>query len=147
MINPYDDSFFMREALEEAQQAFEKKEVPIGAVLVANNQIISRAHNQSEMLCDPTAHAEMIAITSACNSLGAKFLEECTLYVTLEPCPMCAGALRWSRVGKIVYGASDEKGGFLNFSPDVLHKKTKLISGIEEHKCQDLMQTFFKEKR
>jgi tRNA(adenine34) deaminase len=147
MINPFSDEFFMKEALKEAQKALDADEVPVGAVLVANNRIISRAHNQVEALNDPTAHAEMIAITAGCNSIGNKFLEDCVLYVSLEPCPMCAGALNWSRVGKVVYAAKDPKGGCSIFSPSILHPKTKFLQGDLNEESLTLLQTFFNSKR
>lgn len=138
---------FMKEALKEAKIAYEKGEVPIGAVIVANNSIIAKAHNQVETLSDPTAHAEMIAITSATNYLGAKYLEECTLYVTLEPCPMCASALHWAKVGKIVYAAEDEKNGFMRFGTKLLHPKTKIDFGLFSSESISILQDFFREKR
>ena len=137
----------MRQALQEANKAFELDEVPVGAVVVANNQIIARAHNLTERLHDVTAHAEMQAITAAANFLGGKYLNDCTLYVTLEPCVMCAGALGWSQIGKIVYGATDEKRGFQRFAPRSLHPKTKVKGGVLETECAELMQEFFKQKR
>ena len=138
---------FMKEALKEALKAFEEGEVPIGAVIVANNTIIAKAHNQVETLSDPTAHAEMIAITSATNYLGAKYLEECTLYVTLEPCPMCASALNWSKIGKIVYAAEDEKNGFMQSGTKMLHPKTKIDFGLLSSDSISILQDFFREKR
>ena len=143
----FSDEHFMKEALKEAQKAFEKDEVPIGAVIVCNNMIIARAHNLSEQLIDPTAHAEMQAFTSATNYLGAKFLEDCTLYVTVEPCVMCAGASYWSRIGKIVYGARDEKKGYSNIGNKIIHPKTEVVSGILEQKCASMMTNYFKQKR
>ena len=125
-----DDIYFMRQALAEAQKAFDKDEVPIGAVVVANNRIIARAHNLVETLNDVTAHAEMQAITAAANVLGGKYLTDCTLFVTIEPCPMCAGALGWSQLTRIVYGAADEKRGFSKFAANVLHPKTAVSSGV-----------------
>lgn len=138
---------FMKEALKEAQKAFEADEVPVGAVIVCNNQIIARAHNLTERLNDVTAHAEMQAITAAANYLGGKYLNECTLYVTLEPCVMCAGALYWAQLKKIVYGARDEKRGYSSKGNEILHPKTELISGILNEECTVLMQTFFRNKR
>ena len=146
MINPFDDIYFMRQALKEAQIAFDKKEVPIGAVIVMNNQIIARAHNLTEMLNDVTAHAEMQAFTAAADFLGGKYLKECTLYVTLEPCQMCAGASYWTQIGKIVYGASEPQRGFVNLKT-TLHPKTKVVSGILENECSQLMKRFFIEQR
>ncbi len=142
-----DDTYFMRQALSEAQKAFEKNEVPIGAVVVTNNRIIARAHNLVETLNDVTAHAEMLAITAAANVLGGKYLTDCTLFVTIEPCPMCAGALGWSQLTRIVYGAADEKRGFSKFSVDVLHPKTIVSSGILAEECAAIMKKFFEKKR
>lgn len=142
-----DDEYFMREALKEAKKAFEQGEVPIGAVIVCNQQIIAKAHNLTETLNDVTAHAEMQAITAAANAIGGKYLKDCTIYVTLEPCPMCAGALYWSQIGKIVFGASDKKGGFKQISEDLIHKKTEIIYGILENECIQLMKDFFSKKR
>ena len=137
----------MRQALLEAEKAFERDEVPVGAVVVCQGRIIARGHNLTETLTDVTAHAEMQAITAAANFLGGKYLNECTLYVTVEPCVMCAGAIAWSQLGKLVYGAIDEKRGFTRFAPHSLHPKTKIISGILEDECKKLMQEFFKKKR
>lgn len=142
----FTDDYFMRKALNEAQEAFKKGEVPVGAVVVVNNQIIARTHNLTELLHDVTAHAEMQAITSAANFLGGKYLKDCTLYVTLEPCQMCAGALYWSQITKIVYGAKDERRGFTNLGTQ-LHPKTQVISGVLETECSELMQLFFQNKR
>ena len=136
----------MKEALKEAIKAFDADEVPVGAVVVCNNRIIARAHNLTERLNDVTAHAEMQAITAASNFLGAKYLKDCTLFVTLEPCNMCAGALFWSQVGKVVYGASDDKRGFVA-NGGKLHPKTKVLSGVMEDDCADLMISFFRKKR
>ena len=138
---------FMRQALDEARQAFRRDEVPVGAVIVCNNRIIARGHNLTETLNDVTAHAEMQAITAAANFLGGKYLTDCTLYVTVEPCVMCAGALGWSQITKIVYGASDEKRGFTRFAPDALHPKTEVVAGVLEEECSALMKEFFKKKR
>lgn len=146
-LTVFSDEHFMKEALKEARKAFDADEVPVGAVIVCNNQIIARAHNLTERLNDVTAHAEMQAFTSAANYLGAKFLEECTLYVTIEPCVMCAGASYWSRVRKIVYGAKDEKKGYSNLKDKILHPKSEIISGILEKECGDLMSNYFKLKR
>lgn len=143
----FTDDYFMRQAVREAQNAFDQDEVPVGAVLVSQNQIIARAHNSVELLNDVTAHAEMIAITSAMQALGSKYLPECTLYVTLEPCPMCAGALKWSQIGRIVYGADDDKGGFMRFGKEMLHRSTQLEFGIMHEECSSLLKTFFAEKR
>lgn len=146
-ISLYTDEYFMKEALKQAQQAFEEDEVPIGAIIVCNERIIARAHNLTERLNDVTAHAEMQAFTSAANYLGGKFLEECTLYVTIEPCLMCAGASYWTRIGKIVFGAKDEKKGYSKIKGKLLHPKTEVIAGILEKKCRELMTTYFKLKR
>jgi|SRR5687768_13010643 len=138
---------FMREALKEAKKAFDADEVPVGAVVVCNNQIIARAHNLTERLNDVTAHAEMQAITAAANHLGAKYLNECTLYVTVEPCVMCGGGLFWAQIGSVVFGAYDEKRGFIKTDPKIIHPKTKLIGGILGEECAELMKEFFKKKR
>jgi tRNA(adenine34) deaminase len=147
MLNPFDDSYFMRQALLEAEKALLEGEVPVGAVVVAGNQIIGRGYNLTEKLHDVTAHAEIQAITAAANYLGAKYLKDCSLYVTLEPCPMCAGALYWSQLGKIIYGASDEKRGSLRHTPSLFHPSTTIIGGVEEATCVKLMRTFFEGKR
>jgi len=154
---PMNDEYFMQHALKEAQQAFDADEVPVGAVLVMNNKIISRAYNQVELLNDPTAHAEILAITSACNYLGAKYLPDATLYVTIEPCLMCCGALYWSKVGKIVYGAADEKNGYRRYietstHPHTIgeppfHPKTEIIKGVLQVECAALIKEFFRRKR
>lgn len=141
------DELFMRKALAEARMAFDEGEIPIGAVVVCRGQIISRAHNLTETLNDVTAHAEMQAITAAANTLGGKYLQDCTLYVTVEPCPMCAGALGWAQVRRIVYGAPDEKRGFRKYAPNVLHPKAAAIGGVLEEECRCLMQEFFKRRR
>ena len=146
MIQPFDDTYFMKRALQEAQLAFDKNEVPVGAVIVMNNQIIARAHNLTETSNDVTAHAEMQAFTAASDYLGGKYLKECTLYVTLEPCQMCAGASYWAQLGKIVYGASEEKRGFIKLNT-TLHPKTKVIGGVLEKECSKLLTRFFIEKR
>lgn len=146
MMNPFDDTYFMKRALQEAELAFEKNEVPVGAVIVMNNQIIARAHNLTETLTDVTAHAEMQAFTAAADFLGGKYLNKCTLYVTLEPCQMCAGASYWTQIGKIVYGASEEKRGFKALNT-TLHPKTQVISGILENECSLILKKFFIEKR
>ena len=142
-----DDIFFMREALKEARRAFDLDEVPIGAVIVANGMIIGRGHNLTERLNDVTAHAEMQAFTAAANTLGAKYLTDCTLYVTVEPCVMCAGAGYWTQISRIVWGADDEKRGFSMIGDKVLHPKTLTTKGILEQECKDLMVKFFKGKR
>ena len=146
MIEPFTHEYFMKKALDEAQLAFDKNEVPVGAVVVVNNRIIARAHNLIELLNDVTAHAEMQAITAAANFLGGKYLTNCTLYVTLEPCQMCAGALYWSQVSQIVYGATDEERGYNKLGTKV-HPKTKVIKGILEEEASELMKRFFIEKR
>lgn len=146
-VNPFSDEYFMKQALIEAQKAFEADEVPVGAVVVCRNRIISRAHNMSECLNDPTAHAEMQAFTSATSFLGGKYLDECTLYVTLEPCAMCAGASAWVQIGKIVYGASDMKKGIGAISDKILHPKTEIKGGVMAHESEMLLKTFFRSKR
>ena len=147
MIDPFDDEYFMKRALVEAEQAFAEGEIPVAALVVCQNKIITRAHNLTETLNDVTAHAEMQAITAAANMLGGKYLTGCTLYVTLEPCTMCAGALGWSQIDRIVYGASDEKRGFLKFAPAALHPKTEILGGILQNECALLMKRFFETKR
>lgn len=146
MFTPYDDTYFMRKALEEAQHAYELDEVPVGAIIVANNQIIAKGHNLTEHLNDVTAHAEMQSITSAAEFLGGKYLKKCTLYVTLEPCVMCAGALNWSQISRIVYGAKDERRGALRYE-NILHPTTEILGGILADECSELMKSFFKSKR
>lgn len=146
-IDIHPDVYFMKQALVEANKALLKDEVPIGAVVVCQNRIIGRGYNLTETLTDVTAHAEMQAITAASNFLGGKYLIDCTLYVTLEPCVMCAGALGWSHITKIVYGASDDKRGFLRFAPYALHPKTQVIAGVLEEECSKLVKQFFKRKR
>lgn len=145
--SPATDEYFMREALKEARTARDLDEVPIGAVIVSNNRVIARGHNLSEQLNDVTAHAEMQAFTAAANYIGGKYLQQCTLYVTLEPCVMCAGAAFWTQIGRVVYGASDEKRGFSRLSANVLHPKTTLISGVLEQECADLLRIFFQARR
>jgi tRNA(adenine34) deaminase len=146
-MNIFTPEYFMRQAIAEAQKAFEEGEVPVGAVVVVNNQIIAKAHNQTERLRDVTAHAEMLAITAASEYLGSKYLNNCTLYVTLEPCPMCAGALSWSKLGKIVFAAADVKKGFSLIENSLLHPKTIVEKGVLATECQELLQAFFKNKR
>lgn len=146
-INPFTDEYFMKEALKEAEKAMLLDEVPVGAVVVCDNQIIARAHNYTEALNDVTAHAEMQSFTSAADFLGGKYLEECVLYVTLEPCVMCAGASYWTRLKKIVFGASDEKRGFLSVNETIIHPKTEVIKGILDSECSKLLKDFFKKKR
>lgn len=137
----------MKIALREAEIARESGEIPVGAVVVSQNSIIARGHNQTELLKDVTAHAEMIAVTAAANGLQNKYLNDCTLYVTLEPCAMCAGALAWAQLGRLVFGASDEKRGFTRHQPNLLHPKTVVVSGILETVCAEMMREFFREKR
>ncbi|NOY47489.1 MAG: nucleoside deaminase [Chlorobi bacterium] len=146
MVAPFDDIYFMKKALQEAEIAFEKGEIPVGAVIVIDNRIIARAHNLTEILTDVTAHAEMQAITAASNFLGGKYLHNCTLYVTLEPCQMCAGALYWSQISNIVFGAKDEKRGCAVMGT-TLHPKTKIIGGVLEKEASQLLKRFFLEKR
>lgn len=146
-VNPLNDNYFMKEALKEAEKALEKDEVPVGAVIVCDKQIIARAHNYMETLNDVTAHAEMQAFTSAADYLGGKYLNECTLYVTLEPCLMCAGASYWTQLKKIVFGASDKKRGFLSLSENILHPKTEIQSGLMRKESRKLLTSFFKSKR
>jgi tRNA(adenine34) deaminase len=152
-IRDMDDEHFMQQALKEAQQAFDEGEIPIGAVVVQDNRIIARGHNQTERLNDCTAHAEMIALTSAFNLLGSKYLPDATLYVTVEPCLMCAGALYWSKIGKVVYGTDDEKNGYRRGNPSVplmnwpFHPKTTVVKGVLANQAANLMRDFFKDKR
>jgi tRNA(adenine34) deaminase len=147
MVSTLSDDFFMKHALSEAQKAYDEGEIPVGAVVVCDNRIIARAHNQTERLNDVTAHAEIVALTAAADYLGSKYLDECTLYVTLEPCPMCAGALAWAQLGRLVYAASDDKRGFMKFGKEMLHPKTKLEFGVLHDDCSELIKRFFKEKR
>ena len=137
----------MKAAMDEAYKAYEKQEIPVGAVVVCDNQIIARGHNLTETLKDPTAHAEMQAITAATNWLGGKYLTDCTIYVTLEPCGMCAGAIGWSKASALVYGAGDEKKGFRSISTELLHPKTTVLGGILEDECRELLLKFFKKRR
>ncbi len=146
-LSVFSDEHFMREALKEAQKAFDQEEVPVGAVIVSNNRIIARSHNLTETLNDVTAHAEMQAITAAANFLGGKYLEDCKLYVTLEPCIMCAGALFWSQISHVIYGASDEKRGCHTSGKNLFHPKTEVKSGVLAEECATLMKDFFKKKR
>lgn len=141
------DEQYMRKALAEAEEAFGQDEIPIGAVVVCHGRVIARAHNMTERLGDVTAHAEMLAITAAANQLGGKYLTDCTLYVTVEPCPMCAGALGWAQIGRIVYGADDDKRGYQHYTHGVLHPRTNTTSGILEEECAALMRRFFQRKR
>lgn len=143
MQNLPNDIYFMKQAIDQAQLAAEAGEIPVGAVITDGKRIIARAHNQCETLNDVTAHAEMLALTAAASVLGAKYLATCSLYVTTEPCPMCAGALYWSQIGKFVFGCSDEKRGYRNFSPTLVHKRTQVVSGIMAEECGKLMTDFF----
>ena len=147
LMELYSDEYFMREALKEAHRAFDRDEVPVGAVIVWNNRIIARAHNLTETLSDPTAHAEMQAFTSATNTIGGKYLEDCVLYVTLEPCVMCAGASYWAQLGKIVFGAEDEKRGYTLIRGNLLHPQTVVQGGILKEECSRLLKEFFERKR
>ncbi len=147
LINPYNDEYFMRQALQEAKIAFEKNEVPVGAVIVCKNQIIARGHNLTETFTDVTAHAEIQAITAAAQYLGAKYLKECTLYVTVEPCCMCAGALFWSQIDKIIFGTRDEKRGAGTIGKSLYHPSTLVLNGVFEKECAELMKIFFAKKR
>ncbi|WP_369013554.1 nucleoside deaminase [Flavobacterium anhuiense] len=146
MENPFTDEYFMKKALQEAEAAFEKGEIPVGAVIVVADKVIARSHNLTELLNDVTAHAEMQSITAAANFLGGKYLKDCTLYVTLEPCQMCAGALYWSQISKIVFGSRDEQRGFINMGTK-LHPKTTVVSGVMANEAADLMKRFFLERR
>jgi len=147
MIEVFTDEYFMKQALAEAAKAADQGEVPVGAVMVCDGRIIARAHNSTEQLADVTAHAEIIAITSASSFLGSKYLRECTLYVTLEPCLMCAGALAWAQLGRLVYGASDDKKGFMIHGKSLLHPATKVEFGIENAACSQILTSFFERKR
>lgn len=147
MLSIHSDEHFMKEALRQAEQAFEEGEIPVGAIVVADNRIIAKAYNQTEKLNDATAHAEMLAITAAENHLGTKYLNECTLYVTLEPCAMCAGALYWTQIGKVVFAAKDEKRGYSIHEKNLLHPKTKLQNGVLEEEASKLVTAFFKRLR
>lgn len=141
------DEYFMQQALREAQAAYDEDEIPVGAVIACNGRIIARSHNNTERLHDVTAHAEMLAFTAATNMLGAKYLADCTLYVTLEPCAMCAGAAGWTQIGRIVYGASDPKRGFERLGRGMLHPKTQVVAGVMQEECENLLKEFFKAKR
>lgn len=143
----FSDEYFMNMAYKEAQKAYDEKEVPVGAVVVSKNHVIAKAHNQTEMLNDATAHAEILAITGAMSYLGNKYLNECTLYVTLEPCVMCAGALKWSQIGKVIFAAEDHKHGFMRYGKELLHPKTKLEYGVMEAPCSGILKEFFAGKR
>ena len=141
------DEFYMQRALDEARQAYREGEIPIGAVIVCKDRILSRAHNLTETLCDVTAHAEMQAITAAANALGGKYLTDCTLYVTVEPCTMCAGAIGWAQIPRIVFGTADEKRGYHEYAPRAMHPKAEIVGGILEDECRELMQSFFRSRR
>ena len=141
------DEMYMQRALDEARQAFDEGEIAIGAVVVCRDRIIARTHNLTETLCDVTAHAEMQAITAAANTLGGKYLTDCTLYVTVEPCPMCAGAIGWAQIPRIVYGAPDEKRGYRLIAPKAFHPKATVVAGVLEDECREIMQSFFKGRR
>lgn len=147
MISAEVDERFMHEALKEAGYAADGDEVPVGAVIVCRGRIIGRGHNMTETLHDPTAHAEMIAITAATEAMGGKYLNDCTLYVTVEPCPMCAGALAWSQIGRVVYGALDPKRGFSLYSPSLMHPKTEITAGVLAEECGEIVSEFFHNKR
>jgi tRNA(adenine34) deaminase len=147
MLEVYDDAYFMRQAITQAKIAAKEGEIPVGAIVVSGGMIIARGHNQTERLNDVTAHAEIIALTAAANYLGDKYLHDCTLYVTLEPCPMCAGALNWAQLSRVVYGASDDKRGFMRFGREMLHPKTTLEFGILHEECGKLMTEFFRKRR
>ena len=146
-IKPFDDTYFMKQALAQAKKAYDKDEVPVGAIIVCDNQIIDRAHNYTEALNDVTAHAEMQAFTAAADYLGGKYLNECTLYVTLEPCIMCGGAAYWTQLKKVVYGAKDKKRGFSTLAQNILHPKTEIEGGLLQKECAKLLSDFFKSKR
>ena len=147
IIDPFNNEYFMKQAIKEAEKAYNLDEVPVGAFIVSNNKIISRAHNYMQALNDATAHAEMQAITMASDFIGGKYLHDCTLYVTLEPCVMCAGASFWSKISKIVFGARDEKNGFLNVAPNIFHNKIQIESGVLADECRQLLLDFFANKR
>lgn len=146
-LQPPTDADYMQHALEEARIAYQKGEIPIGAIIVCKDRIIARAHNMTEALIDVTAHAEMQALTSAANYLGGKYLQDCTLYVTVEPCTMCAGAIGWSQLGRLVFGAPDEKRGYQRLAPNALHPKTQVVQGILADESIQLMQLFFQQRR
>lgn len=147
MLSVFSDENFMKKAIQEAEIAYAEGEVPVGVVIVCNNTVIAKAHNQTERLGDITAHAEIMAITAAANYLGSKFLTDCTLYASLEPCVMCAGAIKWARLERVVYGASDDKHGFMKYGKELLHPSTKLEYGICHDRCSELLKSFFKELR
>ncbi len=141
------DEYFMKQAYREALKAFDADEVPVGAVIVAGEKIVARGFNQTELLNDTTAHAEIIALTAAFNAIGSKFLEECIMYVTIEPCAMCAGALKWARIGKLVYGTNEPKSGFTLYKPSILHQNTEIVAGVLKQECGQLIKDFFIKKR
>ncbi len=147
MLSIYTDEYFMKKAIQQAEIAFDRGEIPVGAVVVADKHIIAKAHNQTEQLNDVTAHAEIIAMTAASNYLGSKYLQDCTLFVTLEPCVMCAGALYWSQIGRVVFGAEDNKRGFMRFGKGMMHPKSTISYGVLADECSRLMTDFFKSKR
>ncbi|MGB1217906.1 MAG: nucleoside deaminase [Saprospiraceae bacterium] len=147
MLSIHTDEYFMKKAIEQAEMAFEIGEIPVGAIVVADNRIIAKAHNRTEHLNDVTAHAEIIAMTAAANHLGSKYLKDCTLFVTLEPCVMCAGALYWSQIGRVVFGAEDSKRGFMRFGKGIMHPKSQISYGVLSQECGQLMTDFFKLKR
>ncbi len=147
MIEPFSDEYFMRRALEQAKIAFDRGEIPVGCIIVCNNQIVASAHNYTQTLNDVTAHAEMQAITAAANMLGGKYLTNCVMYVTLEPCAMCASALGWSQISKIVYGATDAKKGYQIYAPKVLHPKTEIVTGVLQYESEQILKLFFASKR
>lgn len=147
MLNIHSDDYFMQKALQEARLAYEEGEVPVGAVITDGTRILAKAHNQTERLTDVTAHAEILALTAASDALGSKYLPDCTLYVTLEPCIMCAGALAWSQIGRVVFGAEDHKRGFMRYGKGLLHPKTQVSAGLMQETCAALLQEFFKAKR
>lgn len=146
-VSPQIDEKYMRLAIIEAQKALDSEEIPIGAVIVAGDKVVGRGHNMVESLVDVTAHAEIMAITAAASTLGGKYLNDCTIYVTVEPCPMCAGALAWSQIGRVVYGASDPKRGYSRFGNAMLHPKTEVVSGVLSSECEELMNNFFAQLR
>lgn len=147
MLSVFSDEYYMQQALKEAQKSAQMGEIPVGAIVVCQQQIIARTHNLTEQLTDVTAHAEIMAITAASKHLGSKYLKNCTMYITLEPCVMCAGALAWSQLSRLVIGASDSKRGFMKIAPQALHPKTVVSSGVLEAACSELMQNFFRKKR
>ena len=147
MLTIYGDEYYMKQALTEAERAAESGEVPVGAVVVCNKKIISRAYNQTQLLNDVTAHAEILAITSAASFLDSKYLNDCTMYITLEPCAMCAGALYWSQIGRVVYGAGDDERGFMRFGKEMLHPDTKIEFGVMHKECSQILKDFFKQRR